>query len=497
MAVMRAGDTPGQPSCLFLGIDLGTSSVKVVAVDTNGAVSARANEGYRVEHPAADRSEIDPEVWWRATAAAVRQTTSGIREKICGIGLSGQMHGVVVADEAAEPLRPAILWADSRAVDQLDHYRALPVDVRRRLANPLMPGAAGPMLGWLAENEPRLIGRARWAMQPKDWIRARLTGLVAGEPSDASATLLFDLTGGTWDGEVCAAMGIRPELLPPLSPCSGHLVGALAPAAAAQLGIPAGIPVAAGGADVAAAIFGSGLGSGQCQITIGTGSQIVAPMTGAIVPVADPVTHLYRDVTGTGHYEMAAVQNAGLSLSWVIDTLGASWPELYATAARPPRRDDPFFLPHLTGERTPYLDPSMRGAWTALAAGHTRTDLLRAALEGVAFSLADAVDSLPRLRDVRVLRLAGGGSKDPHWRQMLADILGRSLGSAAVSDASGVGAALLGKVAAGLEDLAPQAVPADSGHDPDPATVDIYAERRARFRSSVNALRTVTHPPTS
>ncbi len=478
-----------------LGIDLGTSSVKAVVTDLTGTLLAQATADYPVSNPHPGWAETDPELWWSAITTAVRQATAASDARITGIGLSGQMHGVVLTDAEGRPVRPAILWADARALQQLAVYRDLPSAVAARLANPLTPGMAGPMLAWVAANEPAVYRATRWALQPKDWVRGRLTGQFESEPSDASATLLYDIPGDTWDLDVMDALGLRPELLPPLLPYAGALAGDLRESAADQLGLDRGIPVAAGAADTAAAALGSGLTDpDQAQLTIGTGAQIVMPVAAAAPRKGEPVTHLYRAATETGWYEMAAVLNGGLTLNWVRQLLGASWAELYDSAAVPARSDDPIFLPHLNGERTPYMDTSLRGSWTGLDPRHDRTTLLRSALEGVAFTILAALDAMPGITDrVDHLRLAGGGSTAPAWRQMLATFLSYPLRAVHVPAASGRGAALLGARAAGNLDeaallavIAPQSEPVAEPQEPAAA---VYAQRRDRFDRTLQSLR--------
>jgi xylulokinase len=479
-----------------VGIDLGTSSVKVVLLDRQGEHVAGAEASYAVRHPHAGWAESAPVDWWDATVRAVREAmsrASGTRP--VSIGLSGQMHGVVATGSDGRPVRDAVLWADSRAEEQLDLYRCLPAETRRRLANPLSPGMAGPVLGWLARHEPEVTARTRWALQPKDWVRLQLTGEVHTDPSDASATLMYDVLGGAWATDVVEALGVDTRVLPPVLPTSGSHAGRLTPTAARALGLPAGIDVAVGAGDTAAAALGYGLVTpGSVQLTIGTGVQVVTPSDQPAASTGEPVTHYYRAATDTGHYRMGAVLNGGLALGWVRETLNASWAELYSSAARTPLPDDPLFLPHLNGERTPYLDASMRGAWTGLTARHTRTDLLRSALEGVAFATAEALTALfPEGPDVDHLRLAGGGTVDPAWRQMLADVLDLELRAVAVPGASGRGAAFLGARAAGLMDeslilqLATPVVTATVR--PDPQGALRHRDRRTRFRETVEHLR--------
>ena len=475
-----------------LGLDLGTSSAKAVVVDTGGKVLSQASAGYAVTSAVAGYAESEPAHWWSAVTACAREAVQAAGARPSAIGLSGQMHGLVMASAEGEALRPALLWADSRATGCLRAYRRLGSGPLARLANPLAPGMTGPMLMWIAENEPRTYAEARWALQPKDWLRARLTGEVHAEPSDASATLLYDVAGDRWDLEVVSALGLEAGLLAPLLPSAGAPAGHLLAGAATDLGLPAGIPVAAGAGDTAAAALGSGIGPGDVQLTVGTGAQVIRPLV-APVSRADAGVNLYRSATPDGWYQMGATISAGLSLNWVREVMNATWEELYASADQSGQAHDPIFVPHLSGERTPYSDPALRGSWTALSLADDRTSLLRSALEGAAFSIRDALDAL--LGDQRPprLRLAGGGTLAAGWRQLLADVLGVPLHAVDVPAASGRGAALLGAHAAGLlsfdEIQGPLAPPAHLVAEPDPAMASFHSERHAQFRWIVSALR--------
>jgi xylulokinase len=475
-----------------LGLDLGTSSAKAVVVDTGGRVLSAASAGYAVTSTAAGYAESEPAHWWNAVTACAREAVHAAGARPAAIGLSGQMHGLVMASADGGALRPALLWADSRATTSLRAYQLLGSRALARLANPLAPGMTGPLLLWIAENEPRTYTEARWALPPKDWLRARLTGEVHAEPSDASATLLYDVIGDRWDLAVVSALGLEAGLLAPLLPSSGAPAGHLTAEAATELGLPAGIPVAAGAGDTAAAALGSGIGPGDIQLTVGTGAQVIRPVT-APVGRADAGVNLYRSATPDGWYQMGATISAGLSLNWVREIMNASWDELNASADYPGQADDPIFVPHLSGERTPYSDPTLRGSWTALSLATDRTSLLRSALEGTAFSIRDALDAL--LTDQRPprLRLAGGGTLAAGWRQLLADVLGLPLYAVDVPAASGRGAALLGAHAAGLlsfDDIhGPLAPPAHLVAEPDQAAAAFHAERHARFKQIVVALR--------
>lgn len=436
---------------LLLGLDIGTGSAKALVLAGDGKFLGRGAASYAVHSPYPGWAESDPRDWWVASGEAVRQAVGSHGRKVLALGLSGQMHGVVLSGADATPVRPAILWADTRSAPQLELYRALDPDLSRGLANPLVTGMAGPSLLWLRDHEPDAYRSARWALQAKDWIRLVLTGEAGTEPSDASATLLYDLIADTWAEPAVEALGLRTDLLPPIIP-SAQMAGTLTNAAAGHLGLRPGLVVAAGAADTAAAALGSGLlQPGAVQLTVGSAGQIV---TMRDKPVLDPTrrTHLYRAAAPARWYTMAAVQNVGLALEWVRGVLNVTWDQVYSESfSIPPGAEGVTFLPYLTGERTPHMDPNTFGSWSGIRLHHTRAHLLRAALEGVAFALRDALEAL-EATGLRVpkLRLAGGGSLLQPWRQMLADILQRPLSAVQESDASARGAALLAGLATGV-----------------------------------------------
>jgi len=412
-------------------------------------VRGEGSAPYRVDAPLPGWAESDPQEWWTAAAAAARTAIGPRGKEIKAVGLSGQMHGVVLADDTGGPVRPAVTWADARSREQLEAYGRLEAGLRRRLGNPPWVGMAGPTLLWLRDNEPENYRSARWALQPKDWLRLRLTGEAASEPTDASATLLYDVEGDGWAYDVVDALGLRAEILAELTDSAG-VAGQLSREAADYLGLPIGTPMAAGAGDTAAAILGSGLRPGSIQLTVGTGGQIVA-LREEPVPCPGGGVHLYRAATGHLWYSMAAVQNAGLALEWARSLLGASWPEVYEEAfSVPPGAEGVTFLPYLTGERTPHFDPDARGAWSGMSLKHGRGHLMRAALEGVAFSLQQALEALEEtgLRTHELL-LGGGGTSHALWRQLLASVLQRPLRVLSDANVSATGAARLGALAIG------------------------------------------------
>jgi xylulokinase len=434
---------------MLLGLDLGTGSLKAILLGENGQMIAEATRAYSVHAPQPGWAESDPHDWWTAACEATLEIEHG--SEISAIGFSGQMHGVVLSNAKGQALRNAILWADTRSTLELQAYRNLESQNLRRLANPLVTGMAGASLLWLKHHELELLKTARWAFQPKDWLRFQLTEQAFSEPSDASGTLLYDLERDNWAFDIMEKLELPQTLFAPLKG-SSKIAGTLSSKAANQLGLRAGIPVAMGGGDTPMAMFGSGiLKPGMVQLSIGSGAQIVAPRDAAIID-SSLRTHLYRAVTPSGWYAMAAMQNAGLALEWVRGMLGLDWETAYLEAfAAPPGANNLSFLPYLMGERTPHLNPNARGAWVGLSLSHTRGHLMRAAFEGVAFAVRDGFEALLETGiQAPSLRLAGGGTRVQLWRQLLADILQLPLYTSEISSASARGAALLAGVASGV-----------------------------------------------
>ncbi|PIG92103.1 xylulokinase [Gloeocapsopsis sp. IPPAS B-1203] len=436
---------------MLLGIDLGTSSVKALLLDTDGTVVGEASSAYDVNAPYPGWAETDPEAWWKSVAIAVKNAVKNPKD-IQAIALSGQMHGVVLIDSEGTPLRPAILWADTRSSEMLPKYDGLAADLRSKLANPIATGMAGASLLWLRQYEPETYAKARWVLQPKDWLRLRLTRKVAAEPSDASGTLLYDVVSDCWALDVIATLKLRSDWLPELLPSSSSLAGNLTPKAATHLGLIVNTSVIAGAADTAAAALGNDLVQpGTVQLTVGSAAQIITPRS---QPIIDPHgrTHLYRAALPQQWYTLAAIQNAGLALEWVKGILDYSWEQVYAEAfVVSPGCEGLTFLPYLTGDRTPHLDPHARGAWVGLGLHHTRAHLMRAALEGVAFSLKQGLEAITATGvTVSQLRLAGGGTLEPVWQQLLADVLQVPLYTTTVAAASARGAAILAGMGIGV-----------------------------------------------
>jgi xylulokinase len=466
---------------VLLGLDIGTSATKALATDERGDAVAEASEPYAVDRPGPGLAESDPERWWAAVAAATRRLPAAVREAVRGVGLSGQMHGVTLARADGTPVRPAILWLDGRAAEALPGY---PAGCGELTGNVASAGMTGPTLAWLRAREPAALAAARWAFLAKDWVRFRLTGEAATDPSDATGTLLAG-RDGAWDGGLVAAIGLAPELLPPVVE-SGAAAGRLTPAAAAALGLRAGVPVAAGGGDTLVAALGSGLlAEDAAQLAIGTSAQVVVPR--AAWPGFSPRLNVYRSAAPAGFPRwclMAAMLNGGGALDWARTALSLSWDDAFAgafTLGDP--SGGPVFLPYLTGERTPWMDPDLRAGWVGAGAADGPARLMRAAFEGVAFGVRAGLDALRAHGAAPArLRLAGGGTVHPGWRQLLADALGLPLDAVTVANAAARGAALLGGLAAGaftpadLRALSPAVTPVA-----EPREGGALAARYARF----------------
>jgi len=466
---------------MLLGLDIGTSSAKALLLDERGARVAEAGASYPVEHPRPGWAETDPEEWWRGAAAASRALPEEGRRAVRALGLSGQMHGAVLCDARGAALRPAILWTDTRSAGLLNRF---PEEAARRAGNPASAGMTGPSLLWLAAHEPGSLSAARWALLAKDWLRLRLTGEAATDPSDATGTGLSGAEGD-WDGELLEGLGLRRELLPPLRP-SGAVAGRLSPAAAEALGLTAGLPVATGAGDTLAAALGTGLlGEGDAQLAIGSSAQIVVPR--GRWPGFAPALNVYRSALPAGlpaWCQMAAMLNGGLALDWARSRLGLSWEEAWQRAFAPGAgQGQVVFLPYLVGERTPFMDPRLRAAWVGLGAADDAGQLMRAALVGVACAIRAGLEALRAQGAAPTrLRLSGGATVHAGFRQLLADVLGLPLDEISGPSGSARGAALLAGLACGA--FAPADLPALS---PPPVPVaapggGTDAEAYPRFR---------------
>lgn len=453
---------------LLLGVDVGTSGTKTVLFTPDGQAVAEASRSYPMTQLHPGWAEQDPALWWDAVRACLRELTARDDvdpREIVSLGLSGQMHGMVLLDRDGIPTAPAILWCDTRVLDECAEIEGL-IGIDRLVAitgNRALTNFTAPKYLWMRRHHPDAVARAQMILLPKDYIRFRLTGVCAAEPSDACGTLLYDTGRFCWSEELCTALGVDRALLPPLV-SSAAVVGRLTPEAAAETGLPAGLPVVGGAGDNAAAAVGVGaVAHGRAFTTIGTSGNVYAHTKEYH---ADPAGrfHTYCSAVDGEWAYLGAIQAAGLTLRWFREnfcgTLDADAAAVgldpYAlldreAAALPPGSDGLFFLPYLLGERTPHLDPHARGCFIGLRPTHGRAAMGRAVMEGVTFALADCLALFDEM-GVRVDDMAacGGGGRSPLWRQMLADTFGCPIAEPASREGAALGAALLGGVGVGL-----------------------------------------------
>jgi xylulokinase len=470
-------------SATLVGIDVGTTAVKAVAVGEEGRVLGLAEVDYPLSTPQPGWSEQDPDDWVRASREALTALGAG---EVAGIGLSGQMHGLVALDGDLNPLRPAILWNDQRTAAECAEIEA--AVGRERLisltGNVALTGFTAPKLLWMRKHEPDLYGRIEHVLLPKDYVRLRLTGELATDVADASGTLLFDVSRRGWSSEVCETLDIPMGWLP------------RALESPEESGRLDGVPVAAGAGDQAAGALGVGVDRpGPASVVLGTSGVVFAAMPEFH---ADPEARLHtfcHSVPGTWH-AMGVMLSAAGSLRWFQDALAPGVPieELLGEAERwPAGAGGVTFLPYLTGERTPHPDPDARGAFTGLHVTHDRGALARAVLEGVAFGLRDSLDLLRETGlDVTVGRVSGGGARSPLWLRIVASALELPLERVAVDEGAAYGAALLAGVAAGEYADASEAVAAcvrpTETVEPDPEWTAVYRERQEEYRALYPAL---------
>lgn len=470
----------------WLGVDTGTGGTRALLADEGGAVIAAVT----AEHPpvAMPRplwAEQDPASWWIAACLAIRQVLRGAPDAdVRGIGLTGQMHGLTLLDTAGEVLRPAILWCDQRTQPQVDALnRTIGADrILASIANPMLTGFTLPKLLWVRDHEPENFARIRRVLLPKDYVRLRLTGEHASDVADASGTGLFDVRRRRWSAELAERAGVPLEWLPRVYE-SPEVTGAVTAEAAEETGLRAGIPVIAGAGDQAASAIGNGITVPDvASCTIGTSGVVFAHLDDPAYDADGRVHTFCHAVPGKWH-AMGVTQAAGLSVEWVRrEVLGdAPYAEVEALAAQsPPGANGLFWLPYLMGERTPHLDPAARGGWMGLTASHTRADLIRAVLEGVAFSQADSLDILRGLGVTpRYIRLSGGGARSGVWRRIFAGVFGIPVTILETQEGSAYGAALLASGFRGVREV--ETVPPEHAAD--------YAEAYARYRRLYPALR--------
>jgi len=451
-------------ACYLLGIDLGTSGVKCVLIDAAGQLCAFAFREYTPDLPQPDWVEQDPDVWLHAAISVVREVIEigGVdRNSLAGLSLSGQMHSAVFLDRGRRVIRPAILWLDTRSAKQVE---ALNRSIGRSqlaqwIGNPVMPGFMLSSLLWVKEQEPATWDRLAHVLLAKDYVRLRFTGEIATDFSDASSTALLDVRQRVWCAELLRAVDIPIDLLPPLR-SSSEVVGHLLPHIAEAMNLSAGLPVICGAGDQQAQAIGNGIiRSGLLSSTIGTGGQLFAPI-GQYRSDPQLRIHTFCHAIPEAWHWQAATLTAGASLRWLRDEVLSgrySYQELAdAAASSEPGAEGLLFHPYLAGERTPHMNPNLRGSFTSLALRHTWRHMARAVMEGVVFSLFDGLELMRDLgANFDQVIASGGGTKHPLWLQLQADVFGVPVRTTQTPEAAAFGAALLAGVGAGVfEDVA-------------------------------------------
>jgi xylulokinase len=488
----------------WMGVDIGTGGTRALLVDAGGrevAAVTAPHEDMRMEQPL--WAEQRPEDWSQAAVRAIRGALAkagASGDDVRGVGMSGQMHGLVILDRDNAVIRPALIWCDQRSQPQVDFINAkLGKDkVLEYTANPVLTGFTLPKLLWVRDHEPRQFERVRKMLLPKDYVRFILTGEYASEVSDASGTAVFDVIRRRWSFEMMDGLGLDRGILPACDE-SADVSGAISAQAAALTGLKAGTPVVGGGGDQAASAVGNGIVEpGVVSCTLGTSGVVFAHMEKVAYDPQGRV-HTFCHAVRDKWHVMGVTQGAGLSLQWLRNQLapGATYDALTEEAATAPAGSQGlFWLPYLMGERTPHLDPQARGGWIGLTAKHTRADLIRAVIEGVAYSQKDGLDVVDQLGvAVSSVRASGGGARSLFWRQILADVFGKRVARLETQEGSAYGAALLAMVGTGEYASVPEACAATireaDSVEPRAAEAALYARAHDVYRALYPALRPI------
>jgi xylulokinase len=481
---------------LLLGIDISTTGAKALLIDEHGQVKGSATTPLELSTPRPLWSEQNPADWWEGAKRSIRHvlSNSGVHpSEIAAIGLTGQMHGLVLLDGNGAVLRPAMLWNDQRTGDQCD-------EIRKRLGksrliqitgNDALTGFTAPKILWVQQEEPQIWADARHILLPKDFIRYKLTGEMAMDRAGGSGTLLFDLKSRTWSEEVLAALDITERMVPQTFE-GPEITGRITDVASQVTGLMENTPVVGGGGDQAAQAVGVGaVQPGIIALTLGTSGVVFATTDQPLVEPEGRLHAFCHAVPDHWHF-MGVMLSAAGSLQWYRDTLAPdlAFDDLLQEAENiSPGSDGLLFLPYLTGERTPYPDPLARGAWIGLTVRHNRAHLTRSVLEGVAFGIKDSFQLIldTGLGQIEQVRISGGGAKSPLWRQIMADVLGVTLATVNSNEGAAFGAAILAGVGSGMfksvQDACERMIEITGTTDPDTSKFHKYDEFYARYRA--------------
>ena len=477
---------------VLLGLDVGTGGARVLAVDESGEVLSEVSAEYPLHSPHPGWSEQNPEDWWSASKEALEKAAAEAGGEVAGIGLTGQMHGSVFLDSSDEVIRPALLWNDQRTEEQCAEITNAVGEERliQLSGNPALTGFQAPKVLWLRSEEPENYDRLARVLLPKDYVRLRLTGEYATDVSDAAGTLFFDVGERDWSKEILAALDVPEEWMPKVHE-GPESTGVLREAVAEELGLPVGVPVAAGGGDNAAAAIGVGVvREGVVSSSVGTSGVIFAHAE-EFTPDPSGRLHAFCHTVPDKYHLMGVTLSAGGSLSWWHDTLDGrfDYEDLSRMAAEaPPGSEGLLFLPYLSGERTPHSDPAARGAFFGLTSRHGKEHMSRALMEGVIFSLKESLEIMRELgTPIEQVRAIGGGARGELWRQLQADIYGTSIYRTTTDEGPAYGAALLAGVAAGIygdvQEASAQVELRDEVTEPQEKNVRLYEEYFEAYRS--------------
>ena len=490
----------------FLGIDTSTTSSKALIIDERGEVIAVASSPHTLQTPKPLWSEQNPLEWWEAVSASIRSVLekAGISgERIAAVGLTGQMHGLVLLDESGNILRPAILWNDQRTQSQCDeiHQRIGKEKFIQITGNVALTGFTAPKILWVKENEPDIFSKAKHVLLPKDYIRYKLTGEYAMDKADGAGTVLFNLKMRDWSDEILSALDI-PRAWMPKTFEGTEFTGLVSAEAASLTGLKVGTPVAAGGGDQAAGAVGVGaVEAGIVGLTVGTSGVVFATTPSALIETEGRLHAFCHAIPNMWHF-MGVMLSAAGSLQWYRDALAPnmSFDDLLKEAESAPAGSEGLqFLPYLSGERTPYPDPLARGAFIGLTLRHSRAHMTRAVLEGVAFGLKDSFTLIQNagLGAITQVRASGGGTKGALWRQILASVLEAELVTVNTTEGAAYGAALLAGVGAGAWDDVVSAckvcVKITGSTLPDSTHLDVYRKSYSLYQELYPALKSSFH----
>ncbi len=482
----------------YIGIDLGTSAVKLLLMDSDGKILNIVSKEYPLFFPHPGWSEQKPEDWYEQSIEGLKELTKDIdKSKVAGISFGGQMHGLVILDKDDNVIRPAILWNDGRTTEECDYLNNVigKDKLSEYTANISFTGFTAPKVLWVKNKEPENFAKIAKIMLPKDYLAYKLTGVHCTDVSDASGMLLFDVKNRTWSKEMCEICSVKPEWLAKIFE-SYEKVGTLLPDVAKELGFPETTIVAAGAGDNAAAAVGTGtVGDGRCNISLGTSGTIFISSKKFGVDSFNAL-HSFAHADGTYHLMGCMLSAASCNKWWMDDIIGTKDYAAEQKAIEKLGENHVYFLPYLMGERSPLNDPFARGTFTGLTMDTTRADMTQAVLEGVAFALRDSFEVAKSLGiKIERTKICGGGAKSPLWKKMIANILNIKVDVIESEEGPSMGGAMLAAVAAGeyssVEEIADKFVKVVDTVEPEPELVAKYEERYKQFKEIYPALKPV------